>query len=318
VGTSVGASVEERQMRRRETAAVLAYLLLVGATGLAMWLAVRFEDARRPSVGPASAPAPPTDGAGGDETLSAAPRFAGSGTPIPVLELLARQLERSEGIRVSIAPSIGSTGGLAALRKGRIDCALVSRPLRTGEGEGFEVLPFARAPVVLAAGRDLPVRDLTSAELLELYSGRTRIWADGREVVLFLRESGDSATQVFAERFDGFGSTHAQAAADGTWRLVLTDVEMERALADSPRGLGLFDYGTIGLHGLMLRIVPVEGLAPDSPGGVPEQYPLTRPLTFVCRRPLAGQTAKFIRFVQGPEGRRLLRQHGYLSPEEQP
>ena len=72
------------------------------------------------------------------------------------------------------------------------------------------------------------------SDLLELYAGRNRVWCDGSTVTVILRESGDSATEVFGSYFAGFAETHQLATNRRTWRIVVTDQAMERALRDCP------------------------------------------------------------------------------------
>ena len=277
--------------------------LLVLAVGVAMVLVVYTAHTRTGLVsGPAGdrpAPIPP---------VPAAVTIAGTGAAIPLVKALGKRFEEQDGAPILVEPSIGSSGGVAALEDGRIDCAMVSRDLRPGEAQRYPVVSLALAPVVLATAGDVPPAQITGAQLADLYSGKKQLWADSKPVSVILRESGDSGTAVFAKRFPGFGPIHEESLRARRFRIALTDLEMERALLESPRVLGLFDYGTILLHGLELNVVPVDDLTPI---GNLHDYPLTRPLLLVCRADPDANLVRFLTFVCSPTQRKFVAQHGY-------
>ena len=95
--------------------------------------------------------------------------IAGSGVVLPILGRLAAVYNVEGPGEVRVAPSIGSGGGLAALRDGAIDCAVVSREVSAQEMGDWRVIPFARSAVILAAGQDVPDPSIRLPRLLALY-----------------------------------------------------------------------------------------------------------------------------------------------------
>jgi phosphate transport system substrate-binding protein len=292
----VAGEIQTGVWRKREGVVLLIYVAVVGLVVAGMLRLVALDHKERPvTVGRLIGIGAHPEGPG-----SCTRCIGGTGTALPILEHLARALEDSGGERVELAASIGSSGGLAALRDGRLDCAVVSRELSQEEVEGFRFLPFARAPVVLVGSESLPVRSLSVDEVQDLYSGRVRTWSDGGPVMVLLREPGDSATRAFTAAVPSFAEVHERALADRIWPMELTDGAMQDALVKSHRSLGLFDLGILRLRELPLREVPVQGVTD-----------LVRPLALVCRREISPATEAFVDFVCGEPGQMIMAGFGY-------
>jgi phosphate transport system substrate-binding protein len=289
------------------SAPVVLAALTVTLLGLSMPAFLWWQDSRRPTfarAGQTASPASPTRDV---------PTIAGTGAAFPVLTMLASEFERSTGTTIAIAPSIGSGGGLRALADGAIDCAIVSRAVAPDEFEG-RLITFAQAPVVIAAGVDVPVHALTGQELIDLYTGKLTTWPNGPPVGLLLREPGDSGTRVFEEHFPAFADAHAQAARSGLHPVLLTELAMQRALLDRPRSVGVFDYPATRFGHLPLVVLAIDGLHPEADGAA-AQYPLVRPLSLVLPRDVRREIADFADFVTGAQGRGILEAGGCLPVE---
>lgn len=284
-------------------AAAAAYWILVAAAGLGMFAVVRTGDVP---------PAAPAEGAGLQSMVgrrSEALVIGGTGTGLAVLEVLSREFEKETGIPVSVASSIGSSGGLAALVAGAVDLAWVSRPLKPGELEKLRVVELAQARVFLAGGRLADPSPLLPGEVADLYLGRREVWPDGTPVVVVLREPGDSGTLAFGEIVPGFAAAHEWAVESRFWRVELSDLAMQRALLDCPGAVGLFDLGAKRGLDLALKEIPVL----SGPGGN-ELIPV-RPLSLVSHLDRVDpRVDRFIEFATGASAGRLLAEWGYQAP----
>jgi phosphate transport system substrate-binding protein len=71
--------------------------------------------------------------------------FAGSGSNLPILRVLAREYARVRpDVRIDVPGSIGSTGAVRAAADGAVTAGQVSRPLRDAErAHGLTVRPNA-------------------------------------------------------------------------------------------------------------------------------------------------------------------------------
>lgn len=234
---------------------------------------------------------------------------AGSGSCIPMARMLAGAFIQQGDVAPEVHASIGSGGGLRALRDGAIDLALVSRPLRPAEeADGLVYTPFARIPVVVAAGLDVPDRSLTEAQLEALFGGVQTQWSDGSTVVLLLREEGDSSHRVVGSVLPGFAEATGRSRADGR-RVLYQDGAMQVALANTPGALGLHGNGVdASLAGF--RALAVDGVEPTGANVESGRYPFVKELAFVTQGPPSGEAAAFVSFALSSQGRALIRMRG--------
>lgn len=282
----------------------LASLVLLGA---AAWLVISDEEQPLPPFLQAGGVRPSTAAIPHDEL-----RLAGSGSNLPITEALSTGLPRARSVRAVVHASVGSGGGIKALRDGVIDIALVSRPLSEGEREqGLVATPYARVPVVVAVHTSVPDDAITSAELVAIYEGSQRTWSNGTRVAVLQRERGDSSHMAFDRLVPGFRETNESAYQESRWRVLYRDDSMREALADTRGAIGLFGQGAIPPS------LPIEALAVDGVHPSPEtvrdgSYPFYKDFAFVTRGSPEGDAATFIAFALSEDGRRIIEEGGAL------
>ncbi|HLT37754.1 MAG TPA: substrate-binding domain-containing protein, partial [Enhygromyxa sp.] len=219
--------------------------------------------------------------------------------------------------RVRIHDSIGSGGGIRATHDRAVDLGLVSRSLATEEQQlGLTVIPYARVAVVLAANSTVPIRGVSREELLALYDGRQQFWSDGSEVVVYLREPGDSGHLAAQQAIPGFAEVERRAVETRRWSVLFQDRAMQEALISTPGAVGLFDQGLTTIQDLPLALLEYEGQRPSPDNVRSGSYPIVKDLSFVLpaddHDPLAHE---FIAFVFSAEGQKVIRESGYLPLE---
>ncbi len=293
--------------RHRKALASPAWLwALLGATlaaaGVLLWHTwARIQHAERP---PAAADLRAAGTvAGAPATLS----LAGSGSNLPLtrrlLDAFARQ---GTGAAFVLHDSIGSSGGVRAVRDGAVDIGLISRGLKPTEAGELLVLPYARTAVVLVAHPSVPEHELDRASLLELFAGRKNIFSNGLAAVVFLREPGDSSHAALERAWPEFAAASHAAYAERRLRVLFSDQALLRAVADTPGAVGLSDRGQARLVAPGLRLV--EPLA----GAKGEDAPVLKDLAFVVPPRPPAAVRKFLNFVFSDEGRRVIEDAGYL------
>ena len=246
--------------------------------------------------------------------------LAGSGSNLALTRALADafQVVRPD-LHVVVFDSIGSTGGVQAAYDDVIDLGLVSRPLRDREAAlGLFTMPYARVPVVVAVNLGVPDQSITTEELVDIYAGRRRAWSDGTPIVVLQRERGDSSHQAVAAVVPDFEAVNEDAYREARWRVVDSDEAMQEALSITAGAVGLFDLGTISLQRLPVKPLRVAGIEASEASVQSRRYPFAKELEFVSVDQPSGAVAEFLRFVDGDEGRRLMRRSGYIPlPEDQ-
>ena len=240
--------------------------------------------------------------------------IAGSGTNLPLTNVLARSyVGDALGQHPVVYESIGSSGGLTALRDGVIDIALVSREATPAELEpDFEVFPYARVAVVFAAHVDVPIRRLSRDEVIDIYAGTRAEWIAGQPIHVLLREPGDSGTRAALAGIPGFADADAAARAPARARVLYRDSDMQDALLSTPGAIGLFDLGAVELEQLPIRVLAFDGVTPSPEALRQDTYRLEKQLAFVVSKSMGAVTRRFLAFVYSPAGRARIEAGGYL------
>jgi phosphate transport system substrate-binding protein len=239
--------------------------------------------------------------------------LAGSGSNLPLTERLVTglALERPQ-LRVELSPSIGSGGGLRALRDGVIDVALVSRPVAREEAVGLRVEPYARTAVVVAAHPSVADDAIGLEQLRASLQGGGHRFAGGVAAVPVLREPGDSSAEVVMDAHPELREPYRQAWAGGELPVRLTDQAMEQALLTIPGAIGFFDLGIIEARRLPLRVLSLEGERPTREAIAAGRHPMLKELAFAVPAAPSAPTAALLEFVFGPRGRAIIEAHGYV------
>jgi phosphate transport system substrate-binding protein len=242
--------------------------------------------------------------------------FAGSGTNLPLIRLLAAEfMERYPEVEIEVSPSIGSTGGIRAAADGAIVLGLISRPLREKEQRlGLRVSAYARTPVLIAVHPSVAEDEITHAELLDIYRGTRTRWQDGGEIIVLTREPGDSSIEVLVEGVPGFREVYAESQEAGAWTTLLKDLMMNQTLARTPQAIGLSDLGAVTIEKHAIKPLRVNGVAPTLDNVENGSYPLFKTLAFIYREEALPAAARhFIDFVGSEQGGEIMWANGYVS-----
>ena len=231
---------------------------------------------------------------------------AGTGAMTPLAIALAHELASGPGLHVRVEPSIGSGGGIAAARDGAVDLGLVSRPLRAEESTGLERVDLARDAVVLAAAADVPLDDLSSADVHRLYRGELR------GVTVLLRDDAESANTALESVHPGLAEERRRSAASGRFRVLDHDDAMALALLTTPRAVGVFSLAAIRPP---LRVLRIDGITPSSESLARGAWRAGRTLGVVFRPERHDRVMPFLALARSERGRALIRSLGYLPLE---
>ena len=258
--------------------------------------------------------------------LAAAPVLAkpitvkGSDTMVILGQRWAERYMNDHAGQVIMVTGGGSGTGIAALINGTTDICQASRAMRTDEKlklrdryqtMGTEI-PVAKDGLTVYVHPANPVKELTIAQLRDIYLGTTTNWKQvgGKDatIILYGRENSSGTYGYFKEHvLDNRDFSERVQTLPGTAAVV-------NAVSKDPNGVG---YGGAAYA----KGVREVGLKKDnkSPAVLPSaatvrdsSYPLSRYLYFYMRRKPEGDARKFVDWVLSPEGQKLAGEVGYF------
>jgi phosphate transport system substrate-binding protein len=214
-------------------------------------------------------------------------------------------------IRITVAPSLGSSGGIKAVSSGAIGIAVTSRPMNESERKpGMVETEYARTPFVFAVSTKSKVNAITSGNLAEIYAGNVTTWADGSTIRVILRPPVDVDTEMVKSISPHIASSLSAAMARPGMPVFATDQLAADAIERIPGAIGPSSLAVIVSEGFALRALSLDGKQPTLLNAASGAYPYYKRLFFVTRNQRSATVERFIAFVQTPEGRKILESNG--------
>ncbi len=244
-------------------------------------------------------------------------RIAGSGSCIPMTRLLAEKfMEANPDKKAMVYDSIGSTGGVRAVRAGDIDIALMSRPLKQSEKKApsLRLVPLARVAAVVAVNTSAGVESISRQELEDIFMGKKKVWSNGTPIVVLQREKGDSSHAAIGSVIEDFGRINMDAYREGKRRILFKDQQMISALAGTTGAVGITDTGIVRFSGSrFIRMLAYENQPPTAENLEQGTYPFYKDLSFVVASgPGDERVEAFLDFVETDAAQEALLTMGYI------
>ena len=239
----------------------------------------------------------------------------GSTTVGPVADAFAEYFK-------SVYPSLditvkktGSGDGAAALVDGRCDIATMSRFMKPDEfakAVSNAVLPVAHVVamdgVCVVVHPSNPVRDLTTAQVRDIYAGRVTNWRQvggpSTPIVVISRDTSSGTYETFEELV-----MNKQPMAASV-EYVNANPQAQARIRTTPGAIGYVGLGF--LEGV--KALQVDGVKPTRRTVANGSYPVSRPLfMFTNGYPRLGSMVhKFVAFYLTEKGQELVEAKGYV------
>ncbi len=243
----------------------------------------------------------------------------GTGDGQQLLRQLARAFEAANpGTRILIPDSVGSSGGVKALLKGKSEMARVARPLKDKEkalAEDLVYREYAYSPVVFAANQTEPcIESLSTDQVIGIFSGTISDWSElgscqPNEIYVAMREAGDSSRSVLGKKVPGF-----KAIPEFAGQEIFSTPETIQTIAEYPGTIGFLPQG---FDNPRIRTFSFNGVSPAATNVKDGSYPLATPFALVWRGELPELGARFLNFIYSPEGEKILLAAGVVSVSAQ-
>ena len=242
--------------------------------------------------------------------------IAGTGSSIGVMKRMADGFQRRHpNVTFSILPSIGSTGGIKAVKEGKIDIALSARSLKPEEKiPGIIEEFYGRTAFIFGVQESNPIEGLRLTELEEIYAGKRRTWSDGRPIRMILRPLYDAYSAFLAGINPGMKSASEQAHSIPGVFVGMTDREAAVQIERTPGSFGTTSAAIVAAERLKVKALSVDGVLPTLPNVSTGKYPYAMTMSVIYKRDkYMGAVKDFIDFLFSNDGRKLLSANGHVT-----
>ena len=235
--------------------------------------------------------------------------IAGGTAHIPVMKQAAQNIMTAyPDIRITVAGG-GSGVGVKQVGEGLVGIGNTGRPLKESEVAefGLKTFPFAIDGVAVAVNPANPVKELTSAQIADIYSGKITDWktlgGEPGTINVFGREDGSGTRETFTEKVLG----KAELAA--SVNVVSSNGAMKTAVAQDKRAIG---YVGIGHLEPSIAGVVIDGMVPSQENAANGTYKVVRNLFMNTKGTPTGLIAAFIDYIYSDEGAKIIEASGYI------
>jgi len=245
----------------------------------------------------------------------------GSGNPGYALERLADAFNAAQKEHVASIPySTGTAGGIRAIEEKTASLARVGRPLKEEErARGLVYVPLGRDPVIFAGGADVTARSITSAQILDVYSGRITDWRELGGKSGHIRAIGRELTDASRQAISRYLPEFQDLVFPDSVKMVHLDPQLIELMDRYPTSLGFLNGSA--LKACATKIVPLalNGIEPTMANMENGSYPIWLEFGLIYKTGSLSPGGKaFIDFVISPAGATILRNLGVLPAVQAP
>lgn len=236
----------------------------------------------------------------------------GSGDLTDLLRDLAPAYSAQYPDRKVIVPdSIGSDGGVRVVGTGESPIGRVSRkptPEEVAKYGDYMYTEIARVPVVFVVSPKAGVRDLSEAQICDIYSGRVSTWkaVGGNDLPIDVqaRPEDGSNMRTIRRLMACFTKLEITSGAHPNLR----NPDLVASMKTFAGALGFMPLSEAQLHGF--QVVTLDGVAPTTP-----QYKLGVGLGFVHKAAFSPSVQAFVDYLRTDAARAIMRKTGHVPVE---
>ena len=243
-------------------------------------------------------------------------KIGGTGNALGTMRLLGDAFgKQNPDVKVTVLPSVGTSGAIKAVPKGVLDIGLSGRALTEEERKpGVMAVEYARSPLVFAVSVKTRVTALTLDQLADIYGGKMVSWPDGSWIRPVLRQVGEDTTREIKNMSPALDKALSAAEQRPGMPFATNDQEAADKIEGMPGALGATTLALINSENRLLRALTLNGVEPTASNGASGKYPHVKRFFFITRTDPSAPVKRFMAFVQSPAGRAILVRAGHWIP----
>ncbi len=237
-------------------------------------------------------------------------RIDGSSGVRPLAQALGNAYANSSGgMKVEVGKGLGTKARLKALADGTIDIATASHGADPAElaKRGMTVHTIAKIAVVFGVNSVVPVDDLTSQQICDIYSGKLTNWKElgGYDLAIHPRTRPDKEVdaEVMRKGIDCMSDLEMAAFV----KINKKSGHMAKDLAATKGAIGMTTTTRVRRSQGEVRFVSYNGVAPTVENVQAGKYPFTREAFLITKTNPPAKVKAFLEFVKSAEGGSVLK-----------
>lgn len=241
-------------------------------------------------------------------------RIGGTGMALATMrEIVTAFTATNPEVAVTVLPSLGTGGGLNAVAAGAIELALSARALNDAErAKGLHAVAYARTPIAFAVHPDAGIREITLAQVMQIFSGQLLSWPNGKTIRLIRREPSDADWSMLRALSPDMTDAIRIALERPGLLTVSTDQENADALERLPGAFGAISLGQINAESRDVVPLSLDGELPTAQNLAANRYRLSRTLYIVWRDQSGVAAAAFAAFLATAQAKDILVRLGHI------
>ena len=249
---------------------------------------------------------------GGSEAKSTnSVSISGSTSVGPVMEAEAEAFKtKKPDVSIEIN-QIGSSAGIKNAMEGVSEIGMTSRDLKGEEKQaGLKEVEIAYDGIALITHKNNPVKDLTLAQIKDIYTGKITNWKElgGNDapIVVVSREDGSGTRDAFQEivGFKAEELTVNSQISDGSGNI-------KSLVQGNENAIGYISFGYFDEN---VNALTIDGVELNAENVKNDSYAIARPFLFANKEDVITEQGKnFIDFILSEEGQNVVEENGFIS-----
>lgn len=239
--------------------------------------------------------------------------IGGTGNALGTMHIMADAYQlKHPNVTITVLPSIGSSGAIKAIPKGKIDIGLSSRPLKEKESAlGAITLEYARTPAVIAMSNRSSNTDISTDDLINIYSGKITQWADGTLIRPVTRQANDDNTKQIKQLSPALKEAVEKIDENSKFLFASTDQEAVDLIENTHGSFGVTSLALILSEKRSIHALKLNGISPTPEMCISGEYPIIKRFYFVLpQQQLSTHVKDFLDFVKSEQGKAILANNG--------
>jgi len=241
--------------------------------------------------------------------------IGGSGTDLGTFKILGEAFSKEyPEINIKVLPSMGSSGGLKALKHHKIDLALTSRPLKEKEKSPSIIYQYyASTPLVFVVANASRQHGISRQQVFNIFTGKQKHWPDGSVVRPILRPSTDSDTKLIVSKLIECEKCFYKAYQRRGVPIALTDQEAVEMIATVPGAVGTSTLSLILSEKRPVRALALDGVEASRETINSHAYPMYKDLFLVYNKQHRVDIMNsFLKFISSDKAQSILFNTGHM------